>query len=296
MKWLADVVLSVTSRLLDSLMEPCRAGRSVRLWIILYTPVPDHKLPISRTIASALMRRRSQQLLSRLLRFRNFSGFSARCTTLKFWNSNGCFRTESRSTSERFSVCADVSPTAPATASTKSARNAMAVKRQQVASRAGRSPNCVSKVVIRYLVQQRVPRTLLSEIVRPSPEAAELLYVSAPLAAAATRVRVDESGDVVMTPAPPPNNEALSRAIRLSGGSDDAIQAAQRFDALFANVSQNPLLFLPLLSDVGQKWDNVWHLTSSCVQTSQGSTVCFWTCWTWPVTIRLFFRLQPRVL
>ena len=40
----------------------------------------------------------------------------------------------------------------------------------------------------------------MSDIVRPSPEAAELLSDSAPLAAAATRVRVDPSGDVVMTP------------------------------------------------------------------------------------------------
>ena len=39
----------------------------------------------------------------------------------------------------------------------------------------------------------------MSEIVRPSPEAAELVNVSAPLAATATRVRVDPSGDVVMT-------------------------------------------------------------------------------------------------
>ena len=83
---------------------------------------------------------------------------------------------------------------------------------------------------------------------RPSPEAAELLSVSAPLAAAATRVRVDPSGDVVMTPVDQrqqgedanlrkivaqlhvnlghPSNDALARAIRLSGGSDDAIQAA----------------------------------------------------------------------
>ena len=83
---------------------------------------------------------------------------------------------------------------------------------------------------------------------RPSPEAAELLSVSAPLAAAATRVRVDSSGDVVMTPVDQTkegedanlrkivaqlhvnlghqSNGALAKAIRLSGGSDDAIQAA----------------------------------------------------------------------
>ena len=49
-------------------------------------------------------------------------------------------------------------------------------------------------------MQQKVPETLVSEIVRPSPEAAQLLSVSAPVAAAATRARVDPSGDVVMTP------------------------------------------------------------------------------------------------
>ena len=54
--------------------------------------------------------------------------------------------------------------------------------------------------MIDCLVQQNVPETLVSGIVRPSPEAAQLLSVSAPLAAAATRVRVDPSGDVVMTP------------------------------------------------------------------------------------------------
>ena len=45
--------------------------------------------------------------------------------------------------------------------------------------------------MIDYLVRQKVPETLESEIVRPSPEAAQLLSVSAPVAAAATRVRVD---------------------------------------------------------------------------------------------------------
>ena len=50
------------------------------------------------------------------------------------------------------------------------------------------------------LVQQKVPETLVSEILRPSPEAAKLLSVNAHVAAAATRVHVDPSGDVVMTP------------------------------------------------------------------------------------------------
>ena len=58
----------------------------------------------------------------------------------------------------------------------------------------------VSKAVISHLVQQKVPETLVSEIVRPCSEAPELLNVSAPLAAGATRVRVDPSGDVVDDP------------------------------------------------------------------------------------------------
>ena len=111
-------------------------------------------------------------------------------------------------------------------------RSAMTVRRRQISSRACRSANCVSKAVIDYLVRQKVPETLVSEIVRPSPEAAQLLSVSAPVAAAATRVRVDPSGDVVMTPtgqaqqdedanlrkivAQPwsSGNDALARAIR----------------------------------------------------------------------------------
>ena len=48
-----------------------------------------------------------------------------------------------------------------------------------------------------------------------------------------------------------------------------------KFDALFANVWQNPLLSLPLFSDVAQNLDNVWHLISSCLQTSTGKTVSF---------------------
>ena len=42
------------------LMEPLRGGRIVRLWINLDSgTVPDHKMPTSRNIASALMRRRT---------------------------------------------------------------------------------------------------------------------------------------------------------------------------------------------------------------------------------------------
>ena len=106
-------------------------------------------------------------------------------------------------------------------------RSAMTVRRRQISSRACRSANLVSKAVVDYLVRQKV---------------------SAPVAAAATRVRVDPSGDVVMTPTDQaqqdedanlrkivaqlhvnlghPSNDALARAIRLCGGSDDPIQAA----------------------------------------------------------------------
>ena len=76
-KWSADFGLSVTSRLLDSLMKFLRAGRSVRLWINLDASTPDYKKPISQTMTGVLMRRRSLQLLSRLRRFRSLPGFSA---------------------------------------------------------------------------------------------------------------------------------------------------------------------------------------------------------------------------
>ena len=102
-KWSADLGLSVTSRLLDSLMKFLRAGRSVRLWINLDANTPDYKKPISQIIAGVLMRRRSLQLLSRLRRFRSFPGPSmptvaccSRNIIQKFWNFNDCFCTESR--------------------------------------------------------------------------------------------------------------------------------------------------------------------------------------------------------
>ena len=103
-KWSADFGLSVTSRLLDSLMKFLRAGRSVRLWINLDANTPDYKKPISQTIAGVLMRRRSLQLLSRLRRSRSFPD-SARCgpsmptvacCSQTFWIFNDCSRTESR--------------------------------------------------------------------------------------------------------------------------------------------------------------------------------------------------------
>ena len=72
----------------------------------------------------------------------------------------------------------------------------------------------VSKAVIDYLVRQKVPETLASEIVRPSPEAAELLSVSTPLAAAATGVR-----DFVLSRAP-------SSPAAIFGGSASTFQCS----------------------------------------------------------------------
>ena len=108
-KWSADFGLSVTSRLLYSLMKFLRAGRSVRLWINVDANTPDYRRRISQATASVLMRRRSLQLLSRLRRFRSFPGFCAVWTVDAnscmlqskhhpgiFWNFNDCFRTESR--------------------------------------------------------------------------------------------------------------------------------------------------------------------------------------------------------
>ena len=96
-KWSADFGLSVTSRLLDSLMKFLRGCEQSRL-----------QEAHSQTIASVLMRRRSLQLLSRLRRFRSFLD-SSRCglstpavaccnrTIIQnFWHINDCFRTESR--------------------------------------------------------------------------------------------------------------------------------------------------------------------------------------------------------
>ena len=213
-KWPADFGLSVTSLLLDSLMKSLRAGRSVRLWINLDTDTPDHKKLLSRTIASVLMRRRSLQLLSRLRRFWSFHGFSAVWT---FFNSNsGMFQSTHHPEFLEFQrvlpyrITIQVGESSQVVLSPhqqlvrprqrEAAQGAMTVRRQQISSRACRSANCVSKAVIDHHVQQKVPETLVSETVRPSLEAAGLLNVGAPLTASATRVRVDTSGDVVMTP------------------------------------------------------------------------------------------------
>ena len=127
---------------------------------------PDH--------CQCLMRRRSLQLMSRLRRFRSFPGFSAVCCSRNiiqsFWNFHDCFRTESR-----FVLSSHQQLLRPL--QREAVQSAMTVRSRQISSRACRSANCVSKAVIDYLVQQKVPETLVSEIVRPSPEAAELLSV-----------------------------------------------------------------------------------------------------------------------
>ena len=49
-KWPSRIGLSVTSQLLDSLMKSLRARSSVRLWINLDTPAPDHKMPFTEPL------------------------------------------------------------------------------------------------------------------------------------------------------------------------------------------------------------------------------------------------------
>ena len=156
----------------------------------------------------------------------------------------------------------------------------------------------MTKAVTSYLVQQKVPETLVSENVRPSPEAAELLNVSAPLAAAATRVRVDTSGDVVVTPVDHtqqredsnlrknvaqlhvnlglPSDDALARPIRLSGGSDEAIQAALKVRCTVCErlTEPSPVPAASLALDLFMFADIT------------GQNGLFLTCWTWPVTTR----------
>ena len=76
-KWQSDLGLSITSQLLDSLIKSLCAARGMWLWIKLETP--DHKMSLSRNIASALIRRRSQQLFVSTSAFSEFCLDSARC-------------------------------------------------------------------------------------------------------------------------------------------------------------------------------------------------------------------------
>ena len=82
---------------------------------------------------------------------------------------------------KEFSDCAVISSTTAALSA--SARGSPMCNGCQKVSRACRSANCVSEAVIDYLCNRRCRETLVSEIVRPSPEAAQLLNVSAPVAA-----------------------------------------------------------------------------------------------------------------
>ena len=73
--WPADFGLSVTSRLLDSLMEFLRAGRKCSA--VDQSGHGHTRNPFPEPLPVLLMRRRSPQLLSRLWRCRSFPGFSA---------------------------------------------------------------------------------------------------------------------------------------------------------------------------------------------------------------------------
>ena len=140
------------------------------------------------------MRRRSLQLLSRLRRFRSFPGFCA------VWTVDANSRMLQSTYHPEYLEFQRLLPHRVSIQTRKSSlvvlsshqqllrplqreatRSAMTVRRRQISSRACRSANCVSEAVIDYLVQLKVPETLVSEIVRPSPEAAKLLSVSAPV-------------------------------------------------------------------------------------------------------------------
>ena len=111
---------------------------------------PDYKRPISETIASVLMRRRSLQLLSRRRRFRSFPGFYAVWTFVStptvaccsrniiqnFWNFNDCFRTDSL-------VVLSSRQQLLRPHQREAVRSAMTVRGRQISSRACRSANCV---------------------------------------------------------------------------------------------------------------------------------------------------------
>ena len=108
----------------------------------------------------------------------------------KFWNFNDCSHTVHDSDREEFSGLAVITSTTAASASARGSPECDdCQKTADFFSCLSISELCL-KAVIDFLVQQKVPETVVSEIVRPSPEAAELLSVSTPLAAAATRVRV----------------------------------------------------------------------------------------------------------
>ena len=149
-------MFSVTSRLLASLMKLWRARRSVQMWINLDANTPDYKEPISQTIVGVLMRRRSLQLLSRLRRFRSFPGFSAVWTfdansrmlqsthhpeILEFQRLLPQRITSQTGKSSQVVLSSHRQLLLPL--QREAARSAMTVRRQQIASRACRSANCL---------------------------------------------------------------------------------------------------------------------------------------------------------
>ena len=146
-------------------MKFLRAGRSVRLWINLDANTPDDKRPISQTIASVLMRRRSLQLLSRLRRFQSFPGFCAVGTVdansrMLQSKHHPEFLEFQRLLPHRISIQTGKSSLVVLSSYQQllrplqrdAVRSAMTVRRRQISSRACRSARCVSKAVIGYLV------------------------------------------------------------------------------------------------------------------------------------------------
>ena len=164
-RWPSDLGLLVTSQLLDSVMKSLRTGGTVRLWIDWDIPVPIDKADFPRAIASVSFRRRSRQLLSRLRRFRNFSGFCAiwTCCSKSLIlqpTHHPDFLEFQRLLPHRISINVGGEVQIVLTSHRQlvrplrrqATRNAMAVRRQQIASRACRSTNFVSKAVVDHLV------------------------------------------------------------------------------------------------------------------------------------------------
>ena len=229
-KYGQKILVSVTSRLLDSLMKSLRAMRGVRLWISLDTDTPDHKMPISRPIASALMRRRSLQLLSRLRRFRNSTGFRAVWT----FNSNSRMSQPTHQPEilefQRllpYRITIKVGKSSQIVLSShqqlliplqrEAARNATAVRREQIASRACRSANCLKSGDQPPCATKgaRNPCVRDCETLSGSPRASQCQCSFGSNVVAQLHVNLGH-----------PSNDALARTVRLSGGSVRAIQAA----------------------------------------------------------------------
>ena len=268
-------------------MKFLRSGRRVRLWINLDANTPDYKKRITHTVASVLMRRRSLSTppISEFHWIQR--GVDLQCqqshvavdtSSRNFGNSTIAPAPNHDSDGEEFSGRAVITSTTIASA-----------KGSPECDDCQKTADCFSCLSISKLRPKSRDRfRCATEGARtPSVRDCETFSgscpapcVSAPLAAATTRVRVDPSGDVVMTPTDQaqqgedanlrkivaqlhvnlghPSNDALARAIRLCGGSDDAIQAAFK-----VRCAEGSVLFLPLHSDVGQSLDTVWRLISS---------------------------------